>query len=402
MYVRGLQGTSAIAKDACLSNAVTAELLEEGRELKLVETLGLRSAELGSDMRFNLTSKGIEWATAALDLSQYVGPVPVSLEAFSSQVETQRLANEEVGRAQLEASFAGLVLADDLLERLGPAANSAKSVMLYGSAGNGKTRIAQAITDSFQDVICLPYSIEVDGQIINFFDEHVHQKVKTATEGISEIRMRGGGDPRWVQCRRPVTLVGGELTLDMLDLVFNPVGKFYEAPAQLKATGGVFVLDDFGRQRSSATSILNRWIVPLERGIDYLSLHTGKKFPVPFDELVIFSTNLLPNDIGDDALLRRLYYKIEVPPPTAQEYARIWQEAFDEKQVAFGSDMMDFIEREIIAAADIPRAGFHARYILDQVSALCHYQGIPIEVNKHLLYQACSNLFTLPGPPADP
>ena len=397
MYVRGLQSSLSIARDACLTNAVMGELLEEARELQLVETLGLRSAEIGSDMRFNLTSKGVEWASTALELSQYVGPVPVSLEAFSAQVAKQHLSHEEVHRDTLEAAFAGLVLPDDLLERLGPAANSAKTLMLYGSAGNGKTRIAQAITESFQDVISLPYAIEVDGQVINFFDEHVHHRIDVAEGETSSIRMRSAGDERWVQCRRPVTLIGGELTLDMLDLIFNPVGKFYEAPAQLKATGGVFVLDDFGRQRSSATSILNRWIVPLERGIDYLSLHTGKKFPVPFDELVIFSTNLLPKDIGDDALLRRLYYKIEVPPPTEADYAKIWQDVFESKSLPLTPHLMQFIETEILARGQIPRAGFHASYVFDQVEALCHYQGNPLRVDEKLLFQACSNLFSLPG-----
>ncbi|MEZ5824378.1 MAG: hypothetical protein R3C97_06445 [Geminicoccaceae bacterium] len=160
---------------------------------------------------------------------------------------------------------------------------------------------------------------------------------------------------RWFRCRRPVAIVGGELTLDMLDLTFNPVGKFYEAPAQLKATNGVFVLDDFGRQRTSARSILNRWIVPLERGVDYLTLHTGKKFPVLFDELVVFSTNMHPADIGDDAMLRRLYYKIEVPEPTREDYDRIWKDEFASRGLDFSDELMSYLEQNLLQPKGIPR-----------------------------------------------
>lgn len=396
MYVSGTQKVSALAREARLSIAVVTEIVEEARELALIETLGLRSTDNNSDLRFNLTSKGIEWAANALNLSQYVGPVPVTLASFSEQVERQSLANEQVERDLLEAAFSGLVLPDDLLERLGPAANSAKSLMLYGGAGNGKTCIAEAIAKSFRDTISIPYAIEVDGQVINYFDELVHRRVGAANGDASGLRVRDSGDARWVTCRRPVTLVGGELSLEMLDLIFNPVGKYYEAPAQLKATGGVFVIDDFGRQRAPATNILNRWVVPLERRLDYLSLHTGKKFPVPFDELVIFSTNMQPSDIGDGALLRRLYYKIEVPEPTSDDYAQIWRNVSDERDVPFSNELMTFVEDEILRPGEVPRAGYHARYVFDQVAALCHYRGETFRIDKPLLYQACKNLFSLP------
>jgi hypothetical protein len=288
-------------------------------------------------------------------------------------------------------SFAHLVLPDDLLARLGPAVNSGKSILLYGRSGNGKTAIAEALRDAFGDVVAVPYCIAVGGQIINYFDAHVHHVVPDDDgddQGFGPKR-----DRRWVACRRPMTVVGGEFTLDMLDLMFDPAAKFYEAPAHLKATGGVFVIDDFGRQRASPESILNRWVVPLERGVDYLSLRTGKKFLVPFDGLVIFSTNLTPTDVADEALLRRLHYKIEVTDPSMEEYARIWARVCDARGIELPDDLVPFLEEAFYAGGDIPRAGYHPHYLVDQVAAMCEYARRPLQLDKALLGLAWNNLF---------
>jgi energy-coupling factor transporter ATP-binding protein EcfA2 len=289
-------------------------------------------------------------------------------------------------------SFSDLVLPEDLIARLGPAANSGRSILLYGRAGNGKTAIAEALAGAFEDVIAVPHSIAIDGQIISFLDPHVHEQVGDDQGGESELRLSGGHDRRWVACRRPVTVVGGELTLDMLDLIHNPLANFYEAPAHLKVMGGVFVVDDFGRQRTSPESILNRWIVPLERGVDYLSLHTGKKFAVPFDGLVVFSTNLTPSDLADDAMLRRLYYKIEVPEPTVEAYARIWASLCARRDIPLPIDLVPFLERELYAKEGMGRAGYHPSYLLDQVAAMCDYQGRPLRLDKTTVGLACRNL----------
>ncbi|HEX5794369.1 MAG TPA: hypothetical protein VFY19_00900, partial [Geminicoccaceae bacterium] len=308
--------------------------------------------------------------------------------------EKQRLAAEAVGPDQLLQSFRHLVLPEGLLARLGPAVNSGKSILLYGRSGNGKTAIAEALRDAFRDTIAVPYCIAVDGQIINYFDAHAHEIVPDA-EG-DELGLRTGStrDRRWVACRRPVTVVGGELTLEMLDLVFDPATKFYEAPAHLKATGGVFLIDDFGRQRTSPESILNRWIVPLERGVDYLSLRTGKKFPVPFDGLVIFSTNLKPADLADEGMLRRLHYKIEVTPPTREDYARIWRLLCAERGIELPDAMLPFLESSLYAQDGVARAGCHPRYLVDQVAAICDYEGEPLRLDRRRLRLAWSNLFT--------
>jgi predicted ATPase with chaperone activity len=391
MHVEGLSTVSTMADRVQLPAALVAELVEEARELALLESLGARGADLTAERRYALTGKGHDWAIEALERCHYVGPAPVSLEVFWDQIERQRITRERVGPEQITRSFAHLVLPEDLLARLGPAVNSGKSILLYGRSGNGKTAIAEALRDAFDDVVAVPYCIAVGGQIINYFDAHVHHIVPDDDadgQGFGPKR-----DPRWVACRRPMTVVGGEFTLDMLDLMFDPTAKFYEAPAHLKATGGVFVIDDFGRQRASPESILNRWVVPLERGVDYLSLRTGKKFPVPFDGLVIFSTNLTPTEVADEALLRRLHYKIEVTDPSKEEYARIWARVCDERGIELPDDLVRFLEEAFYHGCDIPRAGYHPHYLVDQVVAMCEYARRPLQLDKALLGLAWNNLF---------
>ena len=394
MHAEGLGTLSLLAARARLPVALISDLVEEAREFALVESLGARGRELSAELRYALTGKGHDWAIEALERCQYVGPAPVSLEAFREQVEKQRITRERAGPEQIMRSFAHLVLPDDLLARLGPAVNSGKSILLYGRSGNGKTAIAEALRDAFADVIAVPHAIAVGGQIINFFDAHVHQVAPgnhgaEPNEGFGPRR-----DRRWVACRRPITVVGGELTLEMLDLVFDDAARFYEAPAHLKATGGIFVIDDFGRQRASPESILNRWVVPLERGVDYLSLRTGRKFPVPFDGLVIFSTNLSPTEMADEGMLRRLHYKIEVTEPSMEDYARIWAQLCRGRGMELPEDLVPFLEETFYAHGAVTRAGYHPRYLLDQVAAICEYRGIPPRLDRTLVALAWSNLFT--------
>lgn len=392
MHVEGLSTVSELAGRSCLPIALVGDLVDEARALALVESLGTRGRDFAAELRFALTGKGQHRANEALARSHYVGPAPVSLEAFKEQVFRQRLTNERIGPEQIGRSFAHIVLPEELLARLGPAANSGKSILLYGSSGNGKTTIAEALANAFEDVIAVPHCIAVDGQVISYFDPHVHARTAEGVSDALDLRVSGGHDRRWIACRRPVTVVGGELTLDMLDLTHNPGANFYEAPAHLKVTGGVFVIDDFGRQRTSPESILNRWIVPLERGIDYLSLHTGKKFAVPFDGLVVFSTNLTPSDLVDEAMLRRLYYKIEIPEPSREHYARIWAELCARRDVALPDDLLPFLESTLYAEGGIARAGYHPTYLLDQVLAMCDYQGRRLELDNQLVSLACQNL----------
>ena len=268
------------------------------------------------DLSYSITDMGRRWVLDALNLSRYAGPAPVTLEEFTAQVNLQKATNELVTFDRIRKALGDLTFDDSIVEQCGPALNSGRAMLLYGPPGNGKTSVALCFASVFTDVIYVPYAISVEGQIIRFHrSQHSYPgssppSWQRATI-LSFIRAEEY-DARWVPCRRPFVVTGGELTLEMLDLRYDPPGHFYEAPMHLKALGGCFVIDDFGRQLVSPTNLLNRWIVPLESRVDYLKLHTGKTFSIPFEELVIFSTNLDPEDLMDPAFLRRLPYKIEV------------------------------------------------------------------------------------------
>ncbi len=234
---------------------------------------------------------------------------------FVERIQRQRITNERVDQAAIEKAFGDLIISEEFIHRIGPAVNSGRSILLYGPPGNGKTSVAERIGSIFNDTIYIPYCFEVEGQIIKVFDPGIHKRIERKTDGAATLR-RQDFDQRWVPCRRPFIVTGGELTLEMLDLSFNALAKFYEAPLHIKALGGIFTIDDFGRQLVSPEALLNRWIVPLESRVEYLKLHTGKSFSLPFDELVVFSTNLAPRDLMDPAFLRRIPYKLEIGGPT--------------------------------------------------------------------------------------
>jgi hypothetical protein len=407
MTVREVSTPSQLAGDIKLSVSVIIPLLEELVSLGMVESRGLAGQEMSSEIRYALTMQGGRWAAAALEQSQYIGPAPVPLDAFCAQIEAQRITNEHVNRDTLARNLSHLVLPPDLIGVLGPAVNSGRSILMYGDPGNGKTSIAEALGRAFDQTICIPHSIEVGGQIISFYDEIIHQRTDPAMpsdpsgEAVPAYR-RKVMDPRWVACKRPVVMTGGELTIEMLDLTFNPLSKFYEAPLHLKASGGVFIVDDFGRQRVDPQIILNRWIVPLERGFDYLTLNTGKKFAIPFDELVIFSTNIPPRQLADEATLRRLYYKVHVPSPTKADYLKIFNDVCAERDIAIDQGLLSKFFSEYYEHRNVTPAGYQPKYMVDHILAACDFYGIDPVINDKLLNYAWQHLLVEPDGSREP
>ncbi len=389
MFERGTVTPTLLSDDVKLAKSVINIILEEMTRLQLVESRGLATSDIKSDIRYHLTTKGSALALEAMALSQYIGPAPVTLESFTLQVRRQSIAHEKVNRDDLEASMTHLVFPADIRARLGPAANSGKSILLYGEPGNGKTSIAEALGTAFKDTIFVPYSIIVGNQIIKFFDETIHHPVESTVQA---ERRDAALDLRWVECERPVVITGGELTLPMLDLMYSTTSRFYEAPIHLKALGGIFIVDDFGRQQVTPREILNRWIVPLEKGHDFLHLHTGKKFTVPFDQLVIFSTNMMPEELSDGAALRRLYFKILVPTPTKENYLKIFQGATEVAKLDYPADVVaEFFDKVYTADGKIP-SGSHPKFLLDHIKAACVYAETEPKITGELLELVWKNV----------
>lgn len=398
VYVRGLETSSQVAHAMKLPLSVANELLEEGKDRGVVEVLGAAGLRLSAEFRYGLTGRGRDWASNALDQSLYIGPAPVSLADYHRQIARQKVTEEQVARENLKEGLSTLVISDSMVRALGPAINASRSILLYGSAGNGKTTIAQIIGGLFEDIIHIPYCIEVDGQIIKVFDPTLHKPVEdidqnliSGPEGEKSLRTEDI-DRRWVACRRPEVIAGGELTLDMLDLRFNPHSRFYEAPLHMKAIGGIFVIDDLGRQLVRPEDLLNRWIGPMESRVDYLSLNTGKSFVIPFDVLLTFSTNLLPEDIMDPAFLRRIPYKIGVPAPTPDQYLETLQLVFGQVGLTYSDEIGQFIMREVTDTFEQPLAFFQPKFLAQQLEEMCKFDNRSLEPDKELIHEACLHL----------
>ncbi|MEM9371012.1 MAG: ATPase [Pseudomonadota bacterium] len=396
IYRQSLELVSEMARALCLPAALIEKLVMVAKDTRLLEALGQLGASFSAEMRYALTDKGKVWAAEALAQSEWVGPCPVRLEDFQKQSERQSVRKRVLTRSMLEAVFADLTLAPHLMGELGPAVNSGASMLLYGPPGNGKSSIATAICAAFSDAVYLPHAILVDKQVIAFFDPTVH--IRADEERVLDEGLRRGRhsyDTRFVVCERPRVETGGELTLDMLDLAYNPVSRIYEAPMQMKAAGGILVIDDFGRQRQSPQDLVNRLIIPLEKGVDYLTLITGRKFEVPYDTLTIFSTNIPPKQLVDDAALRRLRYKILVDKPDRDTYLAILARASSKFGMTLTETALEHVLFELYAKT--PGAEFHAfhpRFLIDQTRAICTYECAKPELKPEFLDRAWRNLFT--------
>lgn len=382
----GTMVANEISEIIKLPRALVRLILKEMGALHLIESQGLDSPDIRSDVRYVLTDKGLKLAVEATLNSHYVGPTPVPLTDFWAQVEKQSIQKELIQKDALDKALSDLVLPDILVPQLGPAANSGRSILLYGDSGNGKTSIAQAIGQAFNDEIYVPFAISIGSQIIVFFDETVHEIVEDDDTG---------RDERWVLVKRPTITTGGELTLEMLDLQFDPRARVYEAPTHVKALGGVFIIDDFGRQRPTPLEILNRWIVPLESGYDILSLHIGRKFRVPFDQLVIFSTNIHPRNLGDEATMRRIYFKIFVPSPTKGDFEKIFENECKRQGIAFTPDTVNAFFESHYGEGSIAPSGAHPGFLLAHIKAASAFLGREPVLSTEMLDLAWKNVAIL-------
>jgi MoxR-like ATPase len=382
LYLNGEMSLIELCDRMCLSLGVIEEIFQYFRKERLCEVKGMS----GGTHRIVATTEGRQRAADLLSLNQYTGPAPVSLSDYVSQIKGQSIQGTVIHPEQLETAFSQLVLSDELLLHVGTAVVSGTSMFLYGPPGTGKSSIASRVSSIYEDYVWIPHAVEVDSQIITVYDPGVHKRrLETELEDC---------DRRWVLCRRPCVISGGELTAEMLELQYNPVLRFYAAPLQMKANNGVFILDDFGRQRIRPQELLNRWMTALDRRVEFLSLPGGRKFEIPFDTLVIFATNIEPLQLADEAFLRRIPNKIKVGWATKEQFMEIFRrEAEGSRALAVNDEVLEFLVDYLTKEMRVPLSPCYARDLLDQIFWAARYLHAKPEFTKDLAKWACSNYF---------
>ena len=393
VFRKNTDTASEIAAALCLPIQVTQELIDMAREQKLLEATGTLNANSGNEMGYQLTDAGKARAMDALSQSEYFGAMPVPLEVYRDQVERQSIRNIQVTREQLVGAMGHLVLPDSLLDHLGPAVSAGRSILMYGPPGNGKSSISNGIRDALGDRVFVPRAIEYSGQVITVYDPIVHNAVEMEQDDPTSLRRAKRFDSRYVCCERPTVITGGELSLKMLDLVYNPTARTYQAPLQLKSTGGIFIVDDLGRQEEPPQALINRWIVPLEESKDILGLQSGEKFEVPFDTLVIFSTNFHPNEIFDQAALRRIFFKIKIDGPKQEDYLKIFAMVARKKGMPLDEAALVHLLKVKYPTINNIYANYQPVFLIDQMIAICEFEGIPYQMSPELIDRAWANRF---------
>ncbi|PWH18502.1 MAG: AAA family ATPase [Anaerolineae bacterium] len=399
LYFQGYLSGFKIAEEIALPfSGIVDQIMESLKREKFVEVKSSQQMGLGEGSYiYGITGLGITRAREALERSQYAGPAPVPIKIYNMAVLRQSRAKSYFTPRLLHQALSSLVINERTFQRIGPAVNSGTSVFLYGPPGNGKTSIARGIGNMIlQDTMYIPYAVYIDGQVVKLFDNVNHQLAReenTTAVGTGTLKATGRRDPRWIKIRRPFIVTGGELNMESLDLVFDDTNKYYEAPFQMKANGGILLIDDFGRQQIRPRDLLNRWIVPLENRIDYLTLKTGRKVEIPFDVMVIFSTNLPPRDLVDEAFLRRLRHKIEIGDPSYDEYREIFKRIASIKGVVYSDQGLAYLLQEWYIKRGRKLRASHPRDLCDQILDISRYLGVEPVMSKELIDRAAEAYF---------
>ncbi len=386
-----LRGTDLVNR-LCLSPTIIEHIMERLRRNKFVEITGSSGAGLGrSNMLFSMTQLGHEFVSRLLERDRYTGPAPVPFTYYLQAVAVQTIRGNSFMKDDLEPHFHDMVLKPAVFDAIGPAMNSGKALFFHGPPGNGKTAICQRMTACFGGDIFIPYAVLVDDFVVKLYDENLHQAV--SAEGMVSTGDGSSLDARWVPCRRPMVVVGGELDMTDLTLSYSENVRYYEAPIQMKANNGMLLIDDFGRQRISPSELLNRWIVPLESEVDYLTMHTGKKLQVPFDVFVVFSTNLEPRQLVDAAFLRRVGYKLEVARPDEGVFAEIFRKECIRRGISWNPDMVEYLVEQHYKRPGRPFNACEPRDLLAQVVDLSRYRGHKPALDREILDRVAANYF---------
>jgi hypothetical protein len=390
LFEGGVLSIRELARRSALSGRLLEDILNFLRKEGRIEIRAKEADDQG--LRYGLTERGRGSALAALTHSGYIGPAPVPLADYAQVVRMQSVRARSVTRAHMHRAFADVILDPSMLDRLGPAMNSGKAIFVYGEPGTGKTFVTQKLARLFDEQCLIPHAVAIGDAVIRVYDSSIHRQ---SLQPSPTLMLNVGHDPRYVVCKRPVVTTGGELTADMLEVQFDPATRQYRAPLQLKANGGIFILDDLGRQRVPPATVLNRWIVPMEEGADYLTLNTGQHFATPFDVILVFSTNLQPDDLADGAFMRRIGYKIRFDALTAEQYHAIWRGVCEDNDIAYDAAVCQFTIDALHAQTHTPMLPCHPRDLIGMAIDRMEYLEGDGGLRTDLLSWAWENYFVI-------